>query len=155
MKMTPSLALVIPILVVAMAGCSTPGGGQMGIFSATAPVVAILHEDLMLGEAVGYMDRTGTISVRSAVNPELRCVGEFRYTGSKTGTATLRCNDGAEAVLSFNALSTLSGYGYGRTSRGPASFTYGLTPDEAAQYLTLPPRKRLVQKKEGPRLEDV
>lgn len=138
-----------------LSGCSTAGGGKLGLFSATAPVMAILYDDLLLGEAVGYLDRTGTISVQSAANPQTRCVGEFRYTGSRTGTAVLRCNDGSEAVLSFNALSSLSGYGYGRTSRGPASFTYGLTPEEAGQYLTLPDRKRLVRKPEGPRLESI
>lgn len=149
-----SVLLCIP-LCLALSACETAGGARMGLFTATAPVVAILYDDLLLGEAVGYMDRTGTISIQSAVNPELRCAGEFRYTGARSGVATLRCNDGLEAVLSFNGLSSLSGYGYGRTSRGPASFTYGLTPEEASRYLTLPARKRIVRKPEGPRLEDV
>ncbi|PUE29024.1 hypothetical protein B9Z39_02805 [Limnohabitans sp. JirII-29] len=115
----------------------------------------MLADDLFLGEAVGYMDRTGTIDIKSALNPDTRCVGSFRYTGAKTGVASVRCNDGEEAVLNFNALSTLSGYGIGKTSKGPASFTFGLTPEEAAQYLTLPKGKKLSKQPAGPRLSDV
>ena len=143
------------LLALLLGGCQTAGGGRMSLFSATAPVVAILYDDLLLGEAVGYMDRTGTISIQSAINPTLRCVGEFRYTGSRTGVANLRCNDGTEAKLSFNALSSLSGYGYGATSRGPASFTFGLTAEESSRYLTLPSNKQIIRTPEGPRLKDI
>jgi hypothetical protein len=101
------------------------------------------------------MDRTGTIDMTSVVDPSLKCVGQFRYTGSKTGVATVRCNDGAVAELSFNGLSTLSGYGYGKTSRGPASFTFGLTPEQAAKYLTLPKGKQLIKRDKGTVLESV
>jgi len=127
----------------------------MGLFTASAPVVAILANDLFVGEAVGYMDRTGTIEMKSTVDPSVRCVGQFAYTGARTGTARLQCNDGAEAALSFNALGPLSGYGYGKTSRGPASFTYGLTSEEAAQYLTLPQGKRIVKQQDSIRLEAI
>jgi hypothetical protein len=132
-------------------GCVNSSGARSGLFSATAPVVAILHDDLFIGEAVGYIDRTGTIDIHSALNPSIKCVGSFRYTGAKTGVADVRCNDGAEAQLSFNSLSTLSGYGYGKSTRDPASFTFGLTPEEAAERLTLPVGKRLIRKAEGPR----
>jgi hypothetical protein len=127
----------------------------MGLFSATAPVLAILHDDLFVGEAVGYLDRTGTLDLKSTVDPDLRCVGQFHYTGSKTGVASVRCNDGAQAELSFNSLGPLSGYGYGNSSRGPASFTYGLNPEDAAQYLKLPYGKKLIRRQEGPRLERI
>lgn len=136
-------------------GCANDSGARMGLFSASAPVLAILSDDLFVGEAVGYADGTGTIGVKSALDPNLQCVGEFSYTGARTGAARLRCNDGSEALLSFNALTMLSGYGFGRTSRGPASFTFGLTPEQAAQYLTLPKGKRLIKKEEGLRLTDV
>jgi hypothetical protein len=141
--------------VVFVCGCVNESGARMGLTSATAPVLAIMADDFFVGEAVGYMDRTGTISMQSVLDPDLKCVGSFRYTGSKVGEANIRCNDGAEAALSFNALSMLSGYGYGRTSRGPVSFTFGLTPEKAEQYLTLPDGKRLLEEEEGPRLVDV
>ena len=127
----------------------------MGLTSATAPVLAVLSDDLFTGEAVGYMDRTGTIDIASVVDPSRKCVGQFRYTGAKTGVATGRCNDGAEAELSFNGLTMLSGYGYGKTSRGPASFTFGLTPEQASKYLTLPKGKQLIKRDTGPLLSDI
>lgn len=146
--------LLAAVAVTFAAGCANESGARMGLTSATAPVLAILSDDLFTGEAVGYLDRTGTISIQSVLDPNLKCIGSFRYTGSKSGVANVRCNDGAEAALSFNGLSMLSGYGYGSTSRGPASFTFGLTPEQAAQYLTVPKGKRLFKKPEGPRLVD-
>lgn len=146
----PTLALCILI-----SGCANESGSRLTLLSATAPVLAILYDDLFVGEAVGYMDRTGTIDIHSVSNPEIKCVGNFRYIGSKTGEATVRCNDGAEAVLSFNGLTALSGYGYGKTSRGPASFTFGLTSEQAGQYLTLPQGKRISKESQGTRLRDM
>jgi hypothetical protein len=128
---------------------------RMGLFSVTLPVIAILHDDLFVGEAVAYLDRTGTIQLRSVLDPKIKYVGSFRYTGPKTGLADMRSDDGAEARLSFNALSTFSGYGYGSTPVGAASFTFGLNAEEAASYLTLPQGKRLIQRTEGLRLESI
>jgi hypothetical protein len=115
----------------------------MGLFSAKAPVYAMLSEDFFVGTAVGYVNRTGAIDIQSVVNDSIRCVGEFRYTGAKTGTGSLNCNDGTSAELRFNSLSSISGYGYGNSTRGPASFTYGLTPEQAEKYLMLPENTRL------------
>lgn len=117
--------------------------GCASMLSATAPVIVILQDDLFTGTAVGYGDRTGTIDVVSAVNPNLRCVGNFAYIGSKTGRGDLRCNDGSTGVFQFNGLTMLSGYGFGATSRGGMSFTFGLTAEEAAPYLKLPEGKML------------
>ena len=126
---------------------------HMGLFTVTLPVIAILNGNLYMGDAVAHIDRTGTIALRSAVDPKDRCVGSFRFTSLKTGLADMRCDDGVEAQLSFNALSVFSGYGYGSTLRGPASFTFGLSPEEAAVHLTVPEGKKLVQRTEGLRLE--
>lgn len=132
-----------------LGGCANESGARMGLFSATSPVIAILADDLFLGEATGYMDRTGTIQIKSSVNDNLHCIGEFRYTGAKTGVARVRCNDGSEAELDFTGLSTLSGYGFGKSTRGPASFTFGLTPEQASQYLKPPKGKKLVPSVSG------
>lgn len=139
-----------------LAGCANDSGARMGLLSATAPVLAIMFDDILTGEAVGYLDRTGTIELQSEVDKGIRCTGEFRYTGSRTGIANLLCNDGTVANMTFNALSSLSGYGYGATSRGPASFTFGLTVEQAAKYLTLPKGKQIEKRKanEKPRLTD-
>lgn len=147
---------ILPALAsFALAGCTTAGGGRMGLFTASAPVIAIMYDDLFVGEAIGHIDYTGTIDMHSALDAGKRCVGEFRYTGSHSGVANLQCNDGTTARISFNALSMLSGYGYGRTTRGPVSFTYGLTPEEAGKYLTLPTGKKLVRRQSGPALVDM
>jgi hypothetical protein len=128
---------------------------HMGLFTVTLRVIAILNDNLYMGEAVAHIDRTGTITLRSVVDPKDRCVGSFRFKSLKTGLADMRCDDGVEAQLSFNALSVFSGYGYGSTLRGPASFTFGLSPEEAAVHLTVPQGKKLVQRTEGLRLESI
>jgi hypothetical protein len=110
----------------------------MGLFSASAPVVSVVGDEIFLGKAVGYIDRTGTIDMTSTSNPEVRCVGQFAYTGARSGRAQLRCSDGAIAAVDFNALSNLSGYGYGAMATRPVSFTYGLTVEEALKYLRFP-----------------
>ena len=143
---------ILGLVALTLTACVNESGARMGLFSATAPVIAVLQDDLFLGEAVGYIDRTGTINIQSTINPDIRCIGEFRYTGSRTGTASIRCNDGNVANISFNSLSALSGYGVGSTFRGPASFTYGLTPEQASQYLTLPQGKTLDVKNGTPTL---
>ena len=131
--------------------------GCASMMSASAPVLAILHDDLFTGTAVGYADRTGTIDVVSSINPDLRCVGNFAYNGAKTGRGQMRCNDGNVAAFQFNGLTMLSGYGYGTTTRGGLSFTFGLDSVEAVQYLTLPKGKALQQnpKDKKTRLVDV
>ena len=140
------------LLLLPLAGCTTAGGGHMGLTSASSPVIAIMYDDLFVGETIGYANRTGTVDVHSALDAGKRCVGDFHYAATHAGEAHLRCNDGAEVEISFNSLTTLSGYGYGRTSRGPVSFTYGLTPEEASKYLTLPAGKKLIHKPAGPAL---
>ena len=74
--------LILPILLL-ISACTNESGARMGLFTATAPVYAILHDDLFTGETVGYLDRSGTIDIQSAIDPEIKCVGEFHYTGTK------------------------------------------------------------------------
>jgi hypothetical protein len=135
-----------------LTACVNQSGPRTGLFSATAPAVAILHDDLFVGEATTYLNRTGRIDVRSTVDQDVRCVGDFTYTGATNGSGIMYCDGGVEARFSFNALSSLSGYGYGKTSRGRSSllsFTYGLTADEAAGYLNLPQGSTLKEKDNG------
>jgi hypothetical protein len=141
--------IVMAGLLFTLTGCVNKSGASMGLFSATAPVIAILQDDLFLGTAVGYMDRTGTIDITSQVNPTLKCIGNFRYTGSKIGVGRMTCNDGNIAEFQFNGLSMLSGYGFGKSDRGGVSFTFGLTPDEATEYLKIPSNKKLEKSSEG------
>ena len=125
----------------------------MGLFSVKLPVIAVLHGELFVGEAIASVNRKGTIDLRSVLDGKGKCFGSFRFTDAKTGVADMQCNDGSAARLSFNALSTFSGYGSGSTPNGPASFTFGLRPEVAALHLILPPGKKLVEGSEGLRLE--
>ena len=129
-----------------LAAVAFPGSAHSSatLTSAQVPVIAILQDDLFIGDAVGYMDRTGTIDIKSAIKADLRCVGKFRYTSWKTGIANVQCNDGHEVELSFSGLSLLSGYGHGKSPRGPVSFTFGLPAEEAGAYLKLPAGKKIV-----------
>jgi hypothetical protein len=152
-----SLRILIASVVLGFIAMGDANGVEVriGLFSVTLPVIAILHDDLFVGEAIGYLNRTGTIDLQSVLDPKIKCVGSFRYTGLKAGLADMKCDDGVEASLSFNALSVFSGYGAGSTPKGPASFTFGLDPTEAASYLTLPQGKRLIKGSEGLVLESV
>lgn len=125
-----------------MCGCLLAG------CSVTAPVVAIVHDDMYVGEATGYMDRTGVIRVTSTTKPDVSCFGDFRYLAAKSGKGNMRCNDGNVAEFDFYGLSMTSGYGLGQSTKGVVSFTFGLDADEAAPYLKLPENQRL-QNKEG------
>jgi hypothetical protein len=126
---------------------------HMGLFSVKLPVIAILHGDLFVGNAIAYLNRKGTIDLRSVLDANCKCFGSFRFTEANTGVADMQCNDGANARLLFSALSSFSGYGSGSTPSGPASFTFGLRPEVAALHLILPPGKKLVEGSEGLRLE--
>ena len=158
-KFPQAVEAVLAALMVSIAlWVSTVGEARgaevhMGLFSVRIRVIAILHDDLFVGEAIGHFDRTGTIELRSVMDPSVKCVGRFRYTSLKTGVADMKCDDKAEASLLFNALGVFSGYGAGSTPEGPASFTFGLEPVEAAKYLMIPNGKRLVERPDGLRFD--
>ena len=117
--------------------------GCASLMSVSAPVIAILKDDLFTGTAVGYADRTGIIEVGSVVNPDTRCVGNFAYVGIKMGRGDLHCNDGSTGTFQFNELVMFSGYGFGTMTHGSMSFTFGLNTAEAGEYLRLPKGKVL------------
>ncbi len=117
--------VTIALVLLSLAGCSISADaiGRVG-----------KEATEFRGHATGYMDGTGTIDMVSADGT--KCLGEFRYTGTKTGVGMLRCNDGRIAHIQFNALSMASGYGYGRTNAGePVLFTFGLSDAASAPYL--------------------
>jgi hypothetical protein len=113
------------------------------LFSSKGPVIAILNGDLLVGEATGHLGGWGTIALRSRSKAELTCVGEFSSAGALGDSGELKCSDGASATFLFQRLSLRRGYGAGSASRSALSFTYGLTAEESAPYLKLPPGKEL------------
>ena len=136
------LTLVAGFMAVAgFAGWANPAGA--GFLSATGPVIAILDGGLFVGEAVGHLDGSGTISIHSHSIPEVTCRGQFTSSAELGGTGNMQCSDGMTATIQFQRLSVFRGYGTGSTSRGPMSFTYGLHPNETEHYLKLPRGKTL------------
>jgi hypothetical protein len=100
---------------------------DMGLFSVKLPVIAILHGDLFVGNAVAYLSRKGTIDLRSVLDANGKCFGSFRFTDAKTGVADMQCNDGSAARLSFSALGAFSEF-YFWASTGSCSVAFDIAP---------------------------
>jgi hypothetical protein len=129
-------------LCIALAGWA--GAANAGPFSSTGPVIAILDGELLVGKVTAHLAGWGTIALRSLSNPALTCVGEYSATEALGDAGQLRCSDGAAATFQFQRLSLRRGYGAG-ISGSALSFTYGLTAEESAPYLKLPPGQELRQ----------
>jgi hypothetical protein len=127
---------------IGLGGSATPAGA--GLFTATGKVIAILAGELFLGEAEGYLSGAGTLAIRSQQTPALTCVGKFTSSAELGGKGQLNCTDGATSTFNFKRLTVFRGHGAGSFSRGPMSFTYGLTAEEARPYLQLPEGKKLM-----------
>jgi hypothetical protein len=135
------------ILITVLSTCIGLAGSvtlaSAGLFSGTGAVIAILADDLFVGEAEGHLSGAGTLAIHSQTNPSLICLGQFTSGAILGGSGQLRCSDGATATFHFQRLSVFRGYGVGSFSRGAMSFTYGLTAEETGPYLKLPKGKKL------------
>lgn len=111
--------------------------------SATRQVIAVLGANLYVGSAEGHLNGAGTLSIHQQDNLDATCTGEFTSSAALGGMGQLRCSDGSTATFRFQRLSIFRGYGGGSHTRGPMSFTYGLSADQSERYLALPPGKKL------------
>ncbi|MCK9387662.1 MAG: hypothetical protein M0Q22_04605 [Sulfuritalea sp.] len=127
--------------LIGLAGWASPASA--GLFSATGPVIVILAGDLFLGQATGYLDGSGTMTIQSRSPPYVNCRGQSTSSSELGGVGDMQCTDGVTATFQFLRLSRASGYGTGSSDRGSISFTYGLSPDESGPYLKLPEGKAL------------
>jgi hypothetical protein len=132
-----------------LAGCAKINDTTMQLLSSSSAAVAVVNDTVLSGKAVLFTDRSGTLSLESGTEPQLKCMGRLRYTATQTGVVSLQCSDGTDALLTFTAISETSGHGSGKTARGMARFTYGLEMAEAAAYLKLPAIKPPVTAPEG------
>tara|TARA_Y100000768_G_C23548256_1_gene482452 strand:+ start:58 stop:537 length:480 start_codon:yes stop_codon:yes gene_type:complete len=132
--------LMLLILIPFLQSCVNESGARMGLFTAKSPVAVTIKGDIFVGWAVGDITGSGTIDIQSAIDPDNSCVGEFRYTStwSLVGKGTVSCKDGSQGQFNFKGLTNLKGFGYGNSTRGPVTFTYGMTAEEAAKYLQKP-----------------
>ena len=135
----------IAIATALILGLTAPAGAGAGFLSSTGPVIAILGGELFVGEAEGHLSGAGTIAIHSQRIPTLACAGDFTSSAALGGSGQLHCSDGTAARCRFTRLSIFNGHGSGSFSRGPMSFAYGLTAEQAAPYLTLPDGKKLVR----------
>jgi hypothetical protein len=135
----------IAIAAALLIGLAAPTGAGAEFFSSTGPVIAIMGGELFVGEAEGHLSGAGTIAIHSQKAPTLACAGDFTSSAALGGSGQLLCTDGAVARFRFTRLSIFNGHGSGSFSRGPMSFAYGLTAEQAAPYLTLPGGKKLVR----------
>lgn len=126
---------------VALAGWANVAAEEL--FSKTGPVIAIMDNDLFVGEAVGHLSGAGTIAIHSQRKPGVTCLGKFTSSAELGGSGQMQCSNGATGTYHFERLSMEKGYGAGRYNQRPMSFTYGLTADESKPYLKLPPGKKL------------
>jgi phospholipid transport system substrate-binding protein len=126
---------------IGLAGWANPADAQL--FSKTGPVIAIMADELFLGEAEGHLSGAGTIAIQSQRNPDVTCLGQFTSSAELGGSGQMRCSNGATGTYHFQRLSLVKGYGAGSYGQGSMSFTYGLTADESRPYLKLPPGKKL------------
>jgi S1-C subfamily serine protease len=104
--------------------------------SVTTDVYGIMGDerDAFIGSATGYSDHTGTMEVDNGKG--MRCVGRFALTSGESGHGLLTCNSGQRAIIQFNGLSRVSGYGFGSMDDGtPVKFTYGLSREQGSKYL--------------------
>jgi len=135
------------LMVILAAGFGLAGAATAattGLLSATRAVIAILDDDLFVGEAEGHLNGAGTVAIHKQKNPALTCSGRFTTSSAaRGGTGQMRCSDGTTATFLIERLSAFRGHGVGKFSRGPMSFVYGLTAEEAGPYLKLPEGKKL------------
>ena len=137
----PKTAILTLAACVALAGSA--GAPRAGLLTRTGDVIAIMAGELFLGTAEGSYDGSGTLAIHAQQDPAVTCGGEFTSSKELGGKGQLRCSDGAGATFRFDRLTIMRGHGDGTFTRGPMSFTYGLSAEESLPYLRLPAGKRL------------
>lgn len=138
-----TLKTLIAVVAACIGFAGVPTLASAGLFSATGKIIAVLSDDLFLGEAEGHINGSGTLAIRSQKNPDLTCRGEFTSSAERGGTGNLVCSDGTTATFQFQRLTVYRGHGIANFSRGAMSFAYGFAADEVAPYLKLPTGKKL------------
>ena len=167
--------MVVSTALGSLGGCAGLNDRGQRLLASKVAAFAIINEQLLVGEMELFPSHTGTVTLRldpvavaegsdakpvatAAAGPPGRapltsCVGRFRYTGTTMGTIDLRCNDGATADLSMALMGATHGYGYGQTTTGLASLTFGLSTADARAHLTVPPNRQLLERSESDGLE--
>jgi len=126
------------VAALALGGCDTVSNKAVSFLYSSTPALAVVDGVLYQGTATVGLDRTGTVQMASTQAPVRVCAGNFRYTATTTGVLQLHCA-GVPTSMAFTAISDLKAYGWGGSDASPATFTFGMAPEDAAAYLRLPP----------------
>ena len=153
MNSSKSVISFFSIVVLMLCGCAKVNDKTLGWFSSSADAYVIVNGQILSGTLVLIPDRTGRLSVGSESGPITSCSGGMRHTATHAGVIDLRCNDGSDAALEFTEITETRGYAYGKTAQGQVSMTFGLPPEDARAFLTVPEGKNLVESKQSGGLE--
>ena len=123
MRQQVCLSIIATLLVTACAPTLSVYGTMAGeIYTGTTTGVS-QHGDMRISNGKGKTclgERIGSASMISG--------------GS--GHGLLSCNDGTQIQVQYTKIGYASGYGFGTSSNGDTvRFTFGLSPDESAQYI--------------------
>ncbi len=126
------------VLALTVVGCAQMDTKTRGWLASKVPAYAVVDGQRLEGTATLFTDRTGTLQLSAAKDPDRVCVGTLRYLATVTGVLVLRCPGGPDTVLNFTVLNGTSGFGYGHTTQGPSAVTWGMEARNAAAYLPVP-----------------
>ncbi len=102
----------------------------------TMSVYSLFGDEMYTGTTSGQA-ASGQINLSNGNGTT--CIGErhgVALFGTGNGHGLLTCSDGAQVIFQYKNVGHFSGYGFGTTSTGKTvRFTFGLTPDESAQYI--------------------
>jgi hypothetical protein len=127
-----------------LAGCAKVNDTALRLVSTKVDAYAIVNGQVLTGEVILIPDRSGRVTFSPEKGGELACLGGMRYTATQSGAMELNCSDGSSTQLRYTLLTETRGYAYGTSAAGPVSLVFGLSPQDARAYLTVPPGKRLV-----------
>ena len=78
--------MLITLLVASLGLAEWANVTAADLFSKTGPVIAIMANDLFLGEAEGHLSGAGTIAIHSRQNPDVTCAGQFTSSAELGGS---------------------------------------------------------------------
>ena len=73
------------------------------LLSAKGPVIAILADELFLGEAEGSLSGAGTLAIRSQKNAAVSCMGQFTSSSELGGSGHCNAVTAPRQHFSFSA----------------------------------------------------
>jgi hypothetical protein len=123
------------VLVVGLSACANFDNLSVQLGSSRPLAILQVQDQRLDGMVTLSPDRTGTLSATANQGEPSTCMGQLRFTSTTQGVVDLRCNDGTAAVLQFSMLTSVKGYAYGASNKGPVALTLGMMDDEARAYL--------------------